>query len=97
MNVEGYIRLSARVQGRVQGVGFRAFVVQHAGNLGLVGWVRNTSDGDVEMTVEGPRTSVETLLTLVEDGPRSAHVINVQRNWQPATGEFDRFEILRTV
>jgi len=96
MSVEGNVRLSARVMGRVQGVGFRAFVVQHAGNLGLVGWVRNTYDGDVELTAEGPRESVEKLLTLVEDGPRSAYVIQVQRTWEPATGEFDRFEIGRT-
>lgn len=97
MSVEGRVRLSARVQGHVQGVGFRAFVVQHAANLGLVGWVRNTYDGDVELVAEGPRASVEKLLGLVEQGPRSAHVIQIQRKWEPASGEFDRFEIARTV
>ena len=42
--------------GRVQGVGFRYYAVQKAGQLGLAGWVRNRYDGSVEMEVEGAET-----------------------------------------
>jgi len=90
-------QLRATVQGRVQGVGFRAYVLQHAANLGLKGWVRNTYMGDVEILAEGTRPALEKLLELLESGPRSSHVIEVKRQWDSASGQFDRFEIQRTI
>lgn len=92
-----HLRLQALVKGRVQGVGFRAFVLQHAANLGLTGWVRNTSIGDVQVLAEGPRDSLEKLIEVLESGPRSAHVIEVEREWLTSSGEYDRFEVSRTV
>lgn len=97
MTDAGKYRLYATVKGRVQGVGFRAFVLQYAAYLGLTGWVRNTYSGDVEVVAEGPRPALEALLKLLESGPRSAHVAEVERQWEPATGEFDRFEVQSTI
>lgn len=89
-------RLHATIQGHVQGVGFRVFVQQYAANLNLSGWVRNTYLGEVEVLAEGAQPALEQLLMLLETGPRSAHVLHVNREWSVASGEFDRFAIERT-
>jgi acylphosphatase len=62
------------VKGRVQGVGFRWFVARHAAELALKGWVRNTEDGDVEITVAGPADQLATLRTALEKGSRGSRV-----------------------
>ncbi len=89
-------RLHAFVDGTVQGVGFRMFVMEHAQTLGLAGWVRNTYDGQVEVLAEGEREKLERLLDKLRTGPRMAFVTEVKKDWQPATGEFGRFEVRRT-
>lgn len=86
-------RLHAIVKGAVQGVGFRAFVIDHATDLGLSGWVRNLYDGSVEVTAEGPRLALEKLLDKLRLGPRMAFVSEVKLEWQPASGEFRYFNI----
>lgn len=96
MTDRGEFRLRVTILGRVQGVGFRAFVLQHAANLGLKGWVRNTYVGNVEVLAEGPRPDLEKLLSILEAGPRSSRIIEVKRQWESATGEFDHFAIQRT-
>jgi acylphosphatase len=90
------VRLHAIVEGRVQGVGFRAFVLDRAGALGLTGWVRNTGSGQVEVTAEGPRPELQMLLEYLRQGPRSAFISSVQQEWQPATREFLDFNVSRT-
>lgn len=90
-------RLHAVVDGSVQGVGFRMFVLDHANALGVTGWVRNTYDGRVEVTAEGAYSVLELLLEKLRLGPRSAFVTEVVKEWQPATGEFTTFEVRRTV
>jgi acylphosphatase len=92
----GLARLHATVEGRVQGVGFRAFVQDRAGSLGLVGWVRNRWDGSVEVLAEGERGKLGTLLTALHSGPGSAWVSNVKASWQLASGEFQRFSVRST-
>ena len=89
-------QLHAHVLGRVQGVGFRAFVEQCAHNLRLTGWVRNRWDGSVEVLAEGPRQDLERLLAELRRGPRAAHVTDVQFEWLPASGEFTRFYVRMT-
>lgn len=86
-------RLHATVEGRVQGVGFRAFVEQTAVGLGLTGWVRNRWDGSVEALAEGPRPQLEALLEALRRGPRMAAVETVIHEWQPASQEFKRFSV----
>ncbi len=93
----GLARLHAMIDGTVQGVGFRAYVLDHAQAIGITGWVRNTYDGLVEVTAEGSRDQLERLLDKLRLGPRSAFVTEVKKDWKPYTGEFTRFTVTRTV
>jgi acylphosphatase len=68
------------VYGRVQGVGFRAFVIRNARSLGVGGWVRNRSDGSVEALVSGRVESHEMLCELLQEGPRWSRVTRVEWN-----------------
>jgi acylphosphatase len=90
---EEKIQLHAEVYGDVQGVGFRAFVHRRASQLGLTGWVRNRSDGSVELTAEGTRGLLDTLLADVQCGPSLSKVDMVKEDWLPATGEFRGFGV----
>jgi acylphosphatase len=89
-------RLHAIVEGRVQGVGFRYYVVENAQSLGVTGWVRNRWDDTVEVTAEGERQALEKLLNVLRRGPRAAFVSDVKTDWEPAKGEFRRFWITET-
>lgn len=86
-------RLSVRITGRVQGVGFRHFTRQNASQYGLRGWVRNENDGSVRLEAEGPREDLEKLLDAVQQGPRMARVDDVSADWKKAQGEFDGFSV----
>lgn len=88
-------RLSARITGRVQGVGFRNFTQMRARQLGLTGWVRNEQDGSVRLEAEGPRGALEDLLEAVHDGPRMAHVESVTADWTDGEDAFDVFRVRR--
>jgi acylphosphatase len=89
-------RLHARIEGYVQGVGFRAFVQQVANNLGLTGWVRNRWDGAVEVAAEGSRTALDDLIAALKRGPRSSNVTNITISWHSATDEYIGFSVRRT-
>src|SRR3954451_18980896 len=86
-------RLDATITGRVQGVGFRYFVLREAMALGLTGWVANTSGGAVRCVVEGSRESLESLAERLHDCPPSGAVERVSVAWMPATGTFASFEV----
>lgn len=86
-------QLHALVDGHVQGVGFRYFVAQHARSLCLTGWVRNTWDGQVEVTAEGKKTDLEILLEQLRSGPGNSYVASVKVDWLPATSKFTSFSI----
>ncbi|HET7804395.1 MAG TPA: acylphosphatase [Pseudolabrys sp.] len=62
------------VRGRVQGVGYRAFVEDEAHQRGLQGWVRNRRDGSVEAVFAGPAAEVEPAIEACRRGPFSARV-----------------------
>src|SRR5580765_1022353 len=62
------------VRGRVQGVGYRAFVEDEARQRGLAGWVRNRRDGSVEAVFAGPAADVEAAIEACRRGPFSARV-----------------------
>ncbi|MDQ4117149.1 MAG: acylphosphatase [Actinomycetota bacterium] len=66
------------VQGRVQGVSFRANAEQRAVDLGVAGWVRNRDDGGVEMHVEGDGPAVDRMLDWARTGPAHASVDSVE-------------------
>ncbi len=87
------VRLHAYVYGFVQGVSFRYYTLRQAASLNVVGWVRNRYDGSVEVVAEGERTAVNKLLSYLHRGPPSAQVENVEAEWEPPTGAFQRFEV----
>lgn len=95
METDTQERLSARIDGRVQGVGFRNFTQMRARQLGVTGWVRNEADGSVRLEAEGPRGALEELLEAVHEGPRMARVDGVEADWVDATDEFDVFRVRR--
>jgi acylphosphatase len=66
------------VRGRVQGVGFRWFVEREAHILGISGWVRNNSDGSVEVLAQGTREQLLGLRSRLRQGPRAARVDDVE-------------------
>jgi acylphosphatase len=86
-------RLHVVVDGRVQGVFFRARTREEACSLDLSGWVRNCPDGRVEAVFEGEKDKVEKILKWCKKGPPGAMVRNTEKNWGDATGEFDTFSI----
>jgi acylphosphatase len=90
-------RLYAVIEGRVQGVGFRSFVLDKADELELTGWVRNTYKGNVEVLAEGPRFALEELLIALKKGPNTAYVTNVRESWTEPTGEYRFFGVEHTV
>jgi acylphosphatase len=81
------------VQGRVQGVGYRFFVVQAAGRCGIHGYVRNLGSGDVEVWAEGEELSLRAFHDELVRGPRSARVTGVLEEDLPATGAYYSFLI----
>jgi acylphosphatase len=81
------------VEGRVQGVGYRAYVERKAAILGLVGYVMNLADGRVRVRVEGAREVIEDLARDLEKGPPLARVDEVAVAWRPATGRFSSFSV----
>ena len=96
MTEKNPIRLHAIVEGRVQGVGFRYFVVQTAQMLGILGWVRNRWDDTVEVVAEGERAVLDKLEEALKRGPRSAFVTAVKVDWETPTGEFHNFRVAMT-
>jgi acylphosphatase len=70
-------RVRAIITGRVQGVSYRASTATEARRLGVVGWVKNRSDGDVELEAEGEAAKIAALLAWCENGPPIARVTNV--------------------
>ncbi|MHB0878249.1 MAG: acylphosphatase [Anaerolineae bacterium] len=86
-------RLRAVVHGYVQGVGYRYYVMQRARLLGIAGYVRNNTDGTVEVIAEGDQAPLEQLLEALERGPIGASVSYVDREWLPSHQQFYRFEV----
>lgn len=93
---EEQTRLHAIVSGRVQGVGFRYFVVEQAERIGVTGWVRNQWDDTVEVTAEGTRKALDRLVLQLQRGPASSHVSRVEVQWEQPRGEFKDFRVRST-
>lgn len=85
-------RVHIWVSGRVQGVGFRAYVEHIAARLGLTGWVRNVGRDVLEAEAEGERMVLEEFIAAVRKGPPSSRVENTRLEWAAATGEFQTFD-----
>ncbi|MBT3337729.1 MAG: acylphosphatase [Anaerolineae bacterium] len=85
--------LHIHVYGRVQGVGFRAFVAQQATHLDLKGWVRNVGRDQVETRAEGTREALDAFLDKVKRGPSVARVDRSEVEWGECREEFKRFKV----
>ena len=73
-----------RIEGRVQGVGYRYWTEPAAAELGLSGWVRNLRNGSVEALFSGERAQVDAMIARCRQGPRSAAVTSVTVEDEPA-------------
>lgn len=73
------------IRGRVQGVGFRYWMMSEAIRLGVTGWVRNRRDGSVEALFAGPVETIEEMVALCREGPEIARVDVVED--QPVTAD----------
>lgn len=87
MSADGAYRYLVR--GRVQGVGFRWFVLRVATGLKLQGYVRNLPDGQVEVCASGPRESLDALEREIATGPPAARVEHVEK--RELSHEIERF------
>jgi acylphosphatase len=86
-------RVHLTVHGRVQGVGFRYFVVAQARRLRLTGWVRNLPNGAVEVLAEGARSALDSLIESIRRGPPGADVGRVHERWSEGAAEHSDFGI----
>jgi acylphosphatase len=87
--------LRVRIEGRVQGVGFRWWVEEEARRRGLSGWVRNRRDGTVEAVFSGDDTSVDDMVAACGRGPPAARVDKVET--EPTDEAVAGFRTLSTV
>jgi len=92
---EAVVRAHLWIEGRVQGVFFRATTQEQAIRLGLKGWVRNCPDGSVEVVAEGAREKIKQLIAWCRQGPPGARVRHVDVRWEDFQGEFRNFRITR--
>jgi acylphosphatase len=90
------IRVRLRIEGRVQGVGFRAFVEREAVSRGIAGWVRNRRDGGVEAVLSGDQDQIDQIIDRCRAGPRGsrADMVKVMDEDGPVV---DGFEVRPTV
>lgn len=86
-------RLTAIVQGRVQGVAFRDYTQQQATRLKVTGWVANLPDGAVKVVAEGEEVALQQFERWLQRGSPAAQVEQVGVQWTEATGEFARFQV----
>jgi len=93
--IEDRARVHLLIEGRVQGVFFRASAQAEAHRREIKGWVRNCPDGSVELVAEGKRKDIDDLIAWCRHGPRGAEVANVQVEWQEYSGGFSAFRITR--
>ena len=88
------LTLNMKITGKVQGVGFRFFVLQQAQKLGINGWVSNKSNGDVEALAQGEKADLELFIAKVKQGPAFSRVEDVSLNWVNEADKYFVFEII---
>ena len=91
------LRLHAWVRGRVQGVGFRAYVQQQALMIGVTGWVRNVGYDGVEAVAEGSPAQIDRFLAMLKRGPSASRVDEAREEWETVTDEFASFRVKSSI
>lgn len=95
--MSGLLTRQIRVNGSVQGVGFRIAMRDEARRLGITGWVRNRADGSVEALVQGPPAALDAIVGWARRGPPGARVTDVQISERGADIPHARFEVYPSV
>jgi acylphosphatase len=95
--MSGSLTRQIRVNGFVQGVGFRAAMRDEARKLGVTGWVRNRADGSVEAVVQGSSAALDAIIEWARRGPRGARVADLQIGELDADVPHTRFEVYPSV
>ena len=93
MKQDENVRVHVWVKGRVQGVGFRAFVQQNAIQIGVTGWVRNVGYDTVEAVAEGTKGQIASFVEMIKRGPGVSRVDASREEWEQVTGEFKSFGV----
>ena len=91
---EDYLTVNMKITGKVQGVGFRYYVLRQAQELGIRGWVSNKPNGDVEALAQGEKTDLERFIAKVKEGPSFSRVEDVSLNWVNEADQYFGFEII---
>jgi acylphosphatase len=94
MDESNRLRVRVTIEGKVQGVWFRAWTQEQAERRGLLGWVRNCRDGTVEAVFDGPPPDVEAMIRACWDGPPAARVQAVRVEPIPSDQPLQGFEVL---
>jgi acylphosphatase len=92
-NPSEIIRVHIWVKGRVQAVGFRAFVEYNALQIGVLGWVRNLGRKTVETVAEGSREQIDQFIEMVKTGPPVSRVDEARIEYESPTGRLDGFNV----
>lgn len=87
------VRVKVLIDGRVQGVSFRYYAQRRAAELELTGFVRNLSDGRVEVVFEGEKAAAAAMLKWCESGPPSARVDSLAVRYEEPEGRFSGFNV----
>lgn len=90
------LQIHVIIEGRVQGVGFRYYVLEKASELGVSGWVRNTFQGQVEVVAEGQKETLDKFIELLKHGPSLSFITNIEVIRKNASGEFTEFSLRST-
>ena len=82
-----------RVTGKVQGVGYRYFAMRQANLFGIYGYVKNKSDGSVELEVEGEKEIIENFRSILKQGPGFGSVDHVEIRYGPYSAKYKKFSV----
>ena len=91
---EDYLTVNMKITGKVQGVGFRYFVLRQAQKLSIKGWVSNNSNGNVEALAQGEKEGLDHFIAKVKQGPAFSRVEDVSLNWVNESEQYFSFEII---
>ncbi len=87
------MKVNIKLQGKVQGVGFRWFIKHHASKLNILGYVKNKQDSSLEAYFDGPDESINKMLELCKKGPPGALIDKMDISEQNNNETFNTFEI----
>ena len=90
---ESILTVNIKITGKVQGVGFRYFVLRQAQELDITGWVSNKPNGDVEALAQGDKADLEQFIAKVKQGPAFSRVDDLTLNWEDGQENYTSFEI----